>query len=98
MQEVIKGNVNALYKSVIWRNKRIDILERDHYECQRCKHIKHKLTRASVVHHIIELRDNPTLMIDDDNLESVCVRCHNELHPDKLIKYKKKKFTNKELW
>lgn len=43
--EILKGNVDVFYKSLIWRNKRKDILERDHHECQKCKKIKHKLTK-----------------------------------------------------
>ena len=97
-QEVLKGNVDALYKSKQWRLKREDILNRDHYECQRCKRLHGKLRHASVVHHIVELREDVELMLDDDNLESVCKKCHNELHPEKRIKYKRKRFVNVERW
>jgi Restriction endonuclease len=97
-EEVIKGNVNALYKSKQWKKKRIDILKRDHYECQRCKKNKHILTYANTVHHIIELKDDADRMLDDNNLESVCMICHNELHPEKRIKYKRKRFINEEKW
>lgn len=96
--EILKGNVDRFYKDKAWINKRLIILERDHFECQKCKHVKHKLTRANTVHHIVHLRDNPDLMLDDDNLQSLCEACHNEEHPEKRFKNKRKKFINEEHW
>ncbi len=96
--EVLKGNVDALYKSKQWQEKRKKIIERDHNECQRCKIVKHKYSKGNIVHHIVELRDDVELMLEDDNLETVCAKCHNELHPEKRIKYKRKRFNNIERW
>jgi len=33
-----------------------------------------------VVDHIKELEDYPELALDDDNLETLCVNCHNKKH------------------
>lgn len=98
INEVTKGNVMAFYKSTEWNKKRLEILRRDHFECQKCKHIKHQLSRATVVHHKVHLRDDPFLMLDDDNLISLCDTCHNEEHPEKRIKNKRKHFRNEERW
>lgn len=102
--DVIVGNTDSLYKSMYWENKREEILRRDHYQCQRClgkfgdvKRIK--LKKANTVHHIVELKDNPDLMLDDDNLISLCNNCHNIIH-DRVPKYfyKKKKRVTEERW
>lgn len=98
INEVINGNVMLFYKSTEWNKKRLQILRRDHFECQKCKYVKHKLTRATVVHHRVHLKDDPFLMLEDDNLISLCNTCHNEEHPEKRIKNKRKYFTNEEKW
>lgn len=38
------------------------------------------IARATQVHHIKHLEDYPELALDDDNLEAVCLHCHNLLH------------------
>lgn len=102
--EIISCNTDAFYKSGIWERKRVEILERDHYECQRClgkfgfvKHVK--ITKANTVHHIVELKDAPDLMLNDDNLISLCRNCHDEVH-GRIPKYfhKKKKRVTEERW
>lgn len=96
--EIMKGNVDVFYHDDVWNKKRLDILKRDHYECQRCKRINHRITRANIVHHKVHLRDNPDLMLDDENLEAICFTCHNIEHPEKLFKNKRKRFINEEKW
>lgn len=90
-----------------WKTKRLDILKRDHYECQDCiarlkdaavKGIQlrgedRKIRRAEQVHHIKELKEYPELALDDDNLISLCVQCHNirhDRHPMRFVKRKKR--------
>lgn len=72
----------AFYNSSAWKHKRMQILDRDHYECQDCRRrIKdaavsgtqligrdRKIWRAEEVHHIQELKEHPELGLDDDNL------------------------------
>ncbi len=35
------------------------------------------------MHHKLELAEYPELGMKDDNLVSVCMKCHNKLHPEK---------------
>lgn len=35
---------------------------------------------ATHVHHKVELRDDPTLGLDVDNLQPLCHACHSRLH------------------
>jgi 5-methylcytosine-specific restriction protein A len=38
------------------------------------------VTPAVIVHHIIEVKDDPTKALDPENLLSCCVACHNTIH------------------
>lgn len=40
------GEAKAFYNAAAWKHKRMQILERDHYECQDCR------KRLSVVFHL----------------------------------------------
>lgn len=71
------------YKTGVWVRKRLEILERDNHECQRCKDAG-GYSKGNVVHHIKHLEDRPDLALDDDNLMTVCEACHNILHPERL--------------
>lgn len=82
----------SFYNSMDWRNKREAIKARDHYECAQCRregkvaldiYEPNKNGRKKiklVVHHIKELEYNPELALEDDNLETLCVECHNKIH------------------
>ena len=108
-QLVNDGDVHAFYVSREWKDKRIEILNRDHYECQRCKGnyvveskpLKRiKIKRAKYVHHIIPMKDCFELALDDDNLVSLCFECHEivEGRDGTWKKFKYKKKLTKEMW
>lgn len=78
-------NEHKFYKTTAWLKKRREILQRDNFECQKCKE-KGQQMQAQTVHHIVHLRDNKELALVDKNLMSVCGPCHNELHPEKLLR------------
>lgn len=43
-----------------------------------CKCLDRGIVRAAdVVDHIIEIKDDPTRRLDDQNLQPLCHRCHN---------------------
>ena len=50
--------------------------EKNGYTCQRCASREKKLH----AHHIIPVLVDPTLAKDIDNLVSVCVDCHHDIH------------------
>jgi 5-methylcytosine-specific restriction enzyme A len=77
-----KNLSNPFYRSTKWKKKRERILKRDKYLCQEC--LKYgRNTEANVVHHIIEIEDEPGLKLESTNLVSVCRSCHNKIHPEK---------------
>lgn len=101
---VSDGKTDVFYNSRKWRNFRVKILQRDHYECQNCKAKKvRRIVRATHVHHIQELKDRPDLAFNADNLISLCHMCHEGMH-DRFQKAqqqrnaKKQKFMNEERW
>ena len=71
------------YKTREWGQKRLEILERDNHECQRCKSLG-LYSKAECVHHIKHLEDCPELALENDNLQSLCLACHNIVHPERL--------------
>ena len=83
----------SFYNSPAWKRMRKHIKQRDNYECQECK--RKGLVRIDtnaysesakrkkielVVHHIKELEHHPDLALEEDNLETICVLCHNKEH------------------
>lgn len=91
---------HRFYHSSAWQKMSARIMKRDHYECQECRR-NHRLTRASQVHHIIHLEDNRALALDENNLEAVCIQCHNILHGrdgKNLPNKRKKKPATEEKW
>lgn len=104
---VASGDVHAFYVLKEWKEKRKQILERDHNKCQRClgnfkcgEPVKKiRLVDAKYVHHIIPLKENYDLALVDDNLVSLCFDCHEivEGRKDSIVKPKKKLLTE-EKW
>ena len=83
--------VKQVYNSARWQQVRDRILIRDRHECQDCiQRLRTaaekeerlfgedaKIRRATQVHHIKELKENPELAFDEENLISLCTQCHN---------------------
>lgn len=98
------------YDGVEWKQLRTKVKERDNYECQPCKRnglvsidtneysesARRKKIKL-VVHHIKELEDHPDLALDIDNLETVCVDCHNREH-DRVFEKKVNQWEGDERW
>lgn len=83
------------YDSAAWKHTREKQLIRDHYECQRCKHMgkyasvqgPKKYTKAVLVHHDFRFLRYPqyaTMAVVNGkrNLYSLCQNCHEIEHED----------------
>jgi 5-methylcytosine-specific restriction endonuclease McrA len=95
---------HQFYHSAAWLEKRQQILIRDHYECQQCRHRieeanrngvqlvgdDRRIRRAECVHHIKHYEDWPSLGLEDDNLISLCNTCHNLAHGRTVERFQKK--------
>ena len=61
-----------------WKQKAIDIKERDHWMCQWCLKQNKIITKDLSVHHIVPLEEDMELRLDDDNLITLCRACHEQ--------------------
>lgn len=97
-----KKKANPFYHTRLWKNKRLEILERDNYECQWCAsegHVTSSNHSILEIDHIKELEDYPELALDDDNLRTLCKPCHNKRHERfQFRKQAKEKKWNDEKW
>ena len=89
------GHESAFYAWPEWRALRPEVLRLDRRECVRCRELRHKYRRASIVHHVKHLRERPDLALsvwdpetDERQLISVCKDCHEELHPESQRQFK----------
>ncbi|WP_438720421.1 HNH endonuclease [Enterococcus sp. AZ103] len=78
----VMDDVAKLYKTHRWQRLREVIISRDYGLCQECKR-RGIITRGVVVHHLIEAREDITKFWNKDNLQLVCLACHNKEHPEK---------------
>lgn len=99
------------YDSYKWRKLSAQIKQRDNHECQECKRqglvsidtneysetAKRKKIQL-VVDHIKELEDHPELALDEENLETLCVQCHNKKHGRVWKERKPNKWEHDEKW
>lgn len=70
------------YKSSKWIRFRRYIMERDHHTCQICLE-NNKVVDATLVHHIVPVRENWELRLNENNVIAVCDECHNKIHKNK---------------
>lgn len=64
------------YNSNEWKLLKDKKLQDEQYRCERCKKL------ATEIHHIkyIQTEEGWPLRLDYDNLEALCVDCHNYRH------------------
>jgi 5-methylcytosine-specific restriction endonuclease McrA len=100
-----KEQKKAFYKSDEWQVLRLEALDRDNNECQECKrqglvytdqHDPNKHKRLDV-DHIKEIYTHPELALKLDNLETLCIKCHNKKHGRFRFKQQQIKW-NDERW
>lgn len=96
------GALEDFYRMRVWKNKRAEILRRDHWQCQRCGKVVRG--RGAIVHHVRHLADRPDLALSDYDesgarqLVTVCKECHEALHPEALRVQVPKKPLTAERW
>lgn len=74
------------YKSKAWRNCRAAYLRSVSGLCEEC--MKQGIVKpADIVHHKIVLDDekakDPEIALNFENLQAVCIDCHNKIHYSK---------------
>lgn len=78
-----KEYAKKFYKSIGWKNCRDGYLSSVGGLCERCLS-KGLYTPAYIVHHKIYINENnikePSITLNWDNLEALCLDCHNDEH------------------
>ena len=77
----MKKVYSDLLKDPRWQKKRLEILERDQWQCVACWDNKTTLN----VHHIDYVKRKKPWEYEDDELVTLCDDCHNELHSESKI-------------
>ncbi len=79
-----KDYSKKIYKSKRWQIVRHQVLVRDNYLCQRTINGVKCERPATEVHHIEYITpsnvNDPNITYDQDNLISLCWKCHNDIH------------------
>ena len=87
------------YESKTWRDCQAAYMKKAGYLCERCK-ARGIYEPARIVHHKVHLNNgnlgNPELMYGFDNLEALCLECHNKEHKRER-KIKRWEFVDGEL-
>lgn len=112
IRKLIRENkIYVFYKTNDWLELRDEVLRDAHYECQHCLK-QGRYTRATMVHHINEVRKRPDMALTKEyidkatgekkkNLVALCFDCHEKEH-DRFAEYHdeqmKGRFQNEERW
>lgn len=68
-----------LRRTYAWTKKSISIRQRDNYLCRFCLEKKHKINNKMLeVHHIVPLKEDKNLWLEDRNLITLCKQCHED--------------------
>ena len=71
----------------VWQKKREEIKKRDHYLCRYCFDIEHRVSTSGLsVHHIEPLERAYCRRLDNDNLITLCNKCHDMAEVGKIKK------------
>jgi len=62
-------------KHPLWQRKRLEIMQRDNFECQICKSKENSLN----VHHIYYLPNTKIWEYDNEGLTTICEKCHSKI-------------------
>lgn len=86
----MKDYAKKFYKSKAWKQLRATIVSRDGGLCVDCMK-KGLIVPAEEVHHIIELTpeniNDPDIVLNADNLVSLCRECHRARHGEHERRY-----------
>jgi 5-methylcytosine-specific restriction protein A len=69
----------TFYHDKLWTLKQAEIKRRDYGLCLLCKS-KKRFKPMKLVHHIVELKEDRSLGLEDSNLISLCSVCHGYVH------------------
>lgn len=88
--------------SVLWKNKRKQVLQRQNYICACCaEEMEGTLDRLNTediqVHHIVPIQENYDRRLDDSNLIGVCALHHEMCESGRISRKKQREIVEKYL-
>lgn len=72
-------DINKMRNLRIWALKSKEIREQAGYLCELCKEKNIYNYHNLEVHHVIPIKENPSLFLEDSNLICLCGDCHREV-------------------
>lgn len=72
---MVNHDTKEFYNSATWKALRRQYL-RGNPLCAICM-LHGRLTTATEVHHIVDLKEAPSLACDESNLQGLCKSCHS---------------------
>lgn len=74
----MKAYARGFYNSTAWRKTQKAYMQSKNYTCERCGRT------ADIVHHKIHINpaniNDTSITLDWNNLEALCIECHNTEH------------------
>lgn len=64
-----------IYRTLEWQRLKIKVQKRSRGICEGCRK-----RRASEIHHVVRVYDDPTLICTLSNVRHVCKACHAAVH------------------
>lgn len=82
----------GIYHSLMWKKLTAECKEKCHDLDLYALHVKHKIVKGTLSHHIVELTDNRSRAYDQSNLIYLSDKSHAEVHAayEKSVEDKKK--------
>ena len=85
------GDERKLRASNAWKTKSLNIRDRSSYLCAVCRDLGIFTYEGVEVHHIIKIKDDKDLLLEDTNLICLCPEHHKQADSGKLsVEYLKK--------
>lgn len=91
------NNLHSFYASRTWQRLAAATRTAQHNECQRCK-ARGIYKPCDVVHHKKYVKIFPELAMDENNLECLCFKCHEDEHDRGFDKVKREEPLTPERW
>ena len=76
--------IRKFRNSRVWKSKAEEIKQRDKYLCQVCMSKNIFNYKELETHHIVPLSENWDLRLDNNNLITLCEKCHKEAEVGKI--------------
>ena len=79
---------DPFYQTEAWKRARRERLRMDHGMCVKCMEEFYRGERmrplpATMVHHVLPIKERPDLALDLSNMQSLCEMHNNREHPEK---------------